>query len=346
MEEDTGIKSIQNLFKSKGLYQILIGNSKDAVFLTEKSQILDCNEAAVLMFGFTSKEGFKGKFPFDFSPEMQPDGTSSKERTEQLLSESKLPRNFHWKHTKSDGTLFDSMVILNSFEHENHSFLHFSITLIASDKNEFMKVSNESQIDEIKATIKYVMEKKQTDAKLKLSFSLMQATLDSTADGILVVNHSGQITSFNKKFKAIFDPSAEILESGEDAAVMESVLNKIKNPVQFVSRIQHLFKNPELESFDTIELNDGRVIERYSCVQKSDGNPIGHVLIFRDITDRKKDEQQMYLMAHTIKSINESISITDINHRILFVNPAFLKTYGYAEEELIGQNIFHCSDTK
>ena len=338
-KEDTEIKSIKNLFKSNALYQILIGNSRDAIFLTEKLQIIDCNKAAVVMFGFTSKEQFKGKFPFDFSPKIQPDGTVSKERTQQLISESQLQQNFYWQHTKLDGTQFDAKVILNSFEHENHLFLHFSITHIASDKNELMKVRDAGQLDEINVTIRDVTEKKQADAKLKLSFSFLQATLDSTADGILVVNHSGQITSFNNNFKAIFNISTEILESGDDAAIMESVLNKLKHPVQSVFKVEHLSNNSELKSFDTIELNDGRVIERYVGPQQLDSKPIAGVWSFRDITDRKKAEQQLDLMAHTIKSINESISITDINHRILFVNPAFLKTYGYAEEELIGQDI-------
>jgi len=321
-EEDEGMNCIQNLFKSNALYQILIENKRDAIFFTEKSQIVDCNEAAVLMFGFTSKDEFKCKFPFDFSPEFQPDGASSIKKAQQLIFESyqKSQQHFTWEHVKSDGTLFNTKVILNSFQHENHSFLYFSITLFDSIEN------NKSEI-------------KQDDVKLNLSFSLLQATLDSTRDGILVVDHSGRISSYNKHFKETFNLSDVILESRDDAAVMESVLSKLKYPVQFNSKIQYLYKNPELKSFDTIELKDGRVIERYSCPQQLDGQPIGRVWNFRDITDRKKDEMQLSLMAHTIKSINESISITDINHRILFVNAAFQKTYGYTEEELLGKDI-------
>jgi PAS domain S-box-containing protein len=61
---------------------------------------------------------------------------------------------------------------------------------------------------------------------------------------------------------------------------------------------------------------------------------------FRDVTVRKKYEEQLQLMAHTLKSINESISITNTGNQILFVNDAFLKTYGYTHEnELIGKNI-------
>ncbi|HAH25088.1 MAG TPA: hypothetical protein DCL77_15250 [Prolixibacteraceae bacterium] len=338
-EKDTGMKGIQSLFKNKELYRILIENSSDAIFFTENSQIIDCNEAAVLMFGLNSKEEFNGTFPFDYSPECQPDGTPSKIKAEQLVfkSNQKSPQHICWTHVKSNGNLFDTKIVLHSFEHESRTMLHFSITDIGTD--ELLKVSGVGQLDSTKETSQAITEKSQADAKLKLSFSLLQATLDSTADGILVVDHSGKITSFNKQFKTTFDLSDELLESRDDKTVMESVLGKLKYPVQFVSKVHYLYNHPEIESFDTIELNDGRTIERYSRPQLLNGQPIGRVWSFRDITDRKKVEQQLYLMAHTIKSIRETITITDNDDRILFVNAAFLKTYGYQEEELIGKHI-------
>lgn len=326
------MKGIQNLFKSKELYQILVESRKDAVFFTENLLIVECNNAAVSLFGVSSKEEFIGKSPFDFSPEFQPDGKDSKEKVQQLVGAStqKSAQRFIWKHAKSDGTLFDANIVVNSFDHENRSFLHFEITEIGQMAGELIAVE-EKRI--------HAEETKLADKELNLSFSLLQAALDSTADGILVVDFSGRITSSNRQFRKIFDISKKILESRDDAAVIGSILGRIKHPDQFVSKIQHLYDHPEAEGLDIIELKDGRIIERYSCPQKLNGQPIGRVWSFRDITARKKAEQQLYLMSHTIKSINESISITDINDKILFVNAAFLKTYGYSEEELLGQNI-------
>ena len=192
----------------------------------------------------------------------------------------------------------------------------------------------------VEGTIRDITERKQTEDKLKQSLSLLEATLDSTADGILVVSREGKITSYNKQFRQIFNLSDEVLETGGDSKAIEYVLNQLKDPDLFVSKIQYLYNHPELDSLDTIELMDGRILERYSCPQLLDGEPIGRVWNFKDVTVNKTAEKQMQLMAHTLRSINESISITDVNDQILFVNAAFLKTYGYTDErELIGQNI-------
>jgi PAS domain S-box-containing protein len=61
--------------------------------------------------------------------------------------------------------------------------------------------------------------------------------------------------------------------------------------------------------------------------------------ILEDITERKKAEEALVLLSHTVKSIGECISITDLNNVVLFVNEAFLATYGLTEEEIIGKSI-------
>ncbi|HLF83054.1 MAG TPA: PAS domain S-box protein [Blastocatellia bacterium] len=59
----------------------------------------------------------------------------------------------------------------------------------------------------------------------------------------------------------------------------------------------------------------------------------------RDITQRKQAEKEVAMLAHAIRSIQECVSITDVDDNILFVNDAFLRTYGYQHHELIGQHI-------
>ncbi|MBL7969272.1 MAG: PAS domain-containing sensor histidine kinase [Prolixibacteraceae bacterium] len=209
-----------------------------------------------------------------------------------------------------------------------------------SSVNAHFTYDENGKVNGVEGTIRDLTERKQTEEKLKQSLSMLQATLDSTDDGILVTNLQGKITGYNKRFKEMFHHKEETLQSGEDAAIINAVLDQMRDPNQFVSKIQFLYDNTDIESFDILDLIDGRIVERFSRPQILEGKSIGRVWNFRDVTQKKKSEQQIHLMAHTLKSINESISITDTANTILFVNDAFIKTYGYtSEDELIGENI-------
>lgn len=234
------------------------------------------------------------------------------------------------REIQEKGEALDFEILLNGLDNQK----------VWSSVNAHFTYDEAGNVDGVEGTIRDLSERKQAEEKLKHSLSLLKATLDSTTNGILVVDRAGKITSYNKQFKEMFGLSDEILESRNDAAALNCVLDQLKDPDLFVSKIQYLYNHPELDSFDTIELKDGRLLERFSCPQRLDGEPIGRVWNFRDITVGKNTEKQLQLMAHTLKSINESISITDTNGYLLFVNSAFLRTYGFADEnELIGKNI-------
>lgn len=85
-KEAVGTKYIKGLFKCRELYQILFENAGDAIFFIEESKIIDCNRAVLLMLGITSKNELIGRFPFDFSPEVQPDGILSNEKAQKIIS--------------------------------------------------------------------------------------------------------------------------------------------------------------------------------------------------------------------------------------------------------------------
>jgi PAS domain S-box-containing protein len=85
---------------------------------------------------------------------------------------------------------------------------------------------------------------------------------------------------------------------------------------------------------------------RVSLVRSDGGSPLYAVAHVEDITERKRTEgalregqERNRMLAHALRSAGECVSITDIEDRILYVNDAFLETYGYAEHELIGQPI-------
>ena len=125
------------------------------------------------------------------------------------------------------------------------------------------------------------------------AMSRLTATLDSTADGILVVDNDGKITDFNRRFVEIWGIPDDALRKGDEVATLEFALDQLTDSETFRARLQELDAKPEHESFDLIEFKDGRVIERFSRPQRVDGTAVGRVYSFRDVTDRKLLEDEL-----------------------------------------------------
>jgi PAS domain S-box-containing protein len=193
--------------------------------------------------------------------------------------------------------------------------------------------------ESIAGQIAMAIERKRSEERLTQSISLLQATLDSTEEGILVVDKSGKITSYNNQFVTMWRLPRDVMESGDDERALQHVVEQLKHPEGFVAKVRQLYDRPEENSFDVLAFNDGRIFERYSLPQRVEGKPVGRVWSFRDITARKKAEYGTRLLAHTVSSIKDCVSIADLDDRLVFVNSAFLQTYGFTQEELMGREI-------
>jgi signal transduction histidine kinase len=136
-------------------------------------------------------------------------------------------------------------------------------------------------------------EKESIARRLDRSVSLLHATLESTADGILVVDTHGRITSWNEKFATMWRIPTEVLEAGDPARVAEFGLRDIVEPERLLANRTALFGDPRATSFDVIDFSDGRSFERYSQPQQLDGRTAGRVWSFRDITERRRLEEDL-----------------------------------------------------
>src|SRR6185437_11955332 len=123
---------------------------------------------------------------------------------------------------------------------------------------------------------------------VRSTLSLLTATLDSTADGILVVDNSGNIAQFNRRFAEMWCIPDAILDSRDDEAAVQFVLDQLRYPEAFISKLEELYAHPEAESDDILLFKDGRVFERHSLPQKIEGEVVGRVWSFRDVTDHHR----------------------------------------------------------
>ena len=149
------------------------------------------------------------------------------------------------------------------------------------------------------------------DDALKGREALLSATLESTADGILVVDKSGNIVSYNQNFLKMWHIPMDVLDSGNDAKALEFVVNQLKDPDEFLKRVTDLYADENAESNDVIYFKDNRIFERFSKPQKIDGKTLGRVWSFRDITERTiKDEQ----IQTSLKE--KEMMLREIHHRV------------------------------
>jgi diguanylate cyclase (GGDEF)-like protein len=141
-------------------------------------------------------------------------------------------------------------------------------------------------------------DRERSQRELEESLSLQRATLESTADGILVVDREGSIVSFNRRFKEMWHLPDDIVDSGDDDRSVAFVCDQLKDPTTFVRKINQLYKRPEAESFDMLQFKDDRVFERYSRPQRgNDGEIHGRVWSFRDVTERERTQSRLRHLA-------------------------------------------------
>jgi PAS domain S-box-containing protein len=137
-----------------------------------------------------------------------------------------------------------------------------------------------------------VAQQQQAEQERARAMALLQATLEAVADGILVVDGAGIIASFNRQFVDLWGIPQAILATGDDRAALGFVVEQLKDPTTFLAKVEALYAQPEASSNDVLELRDGRMIERYSQPQQVDGITVGRVWGFRDVTERKRAEQE------------------------------------------------------
>ncbi|HEY9807496.1 MAG TPA: PAS domain S-box protein, partial [Candidatus Obscuribacterales bacterium] len=155
-----------------------------------------------------------------------------------------------------------------------------------------------------------ITERKQAEEELARSLSLLQATLESTADGILVVDRHENMVIWNRKFAEMWQTPHAVLASRSDRQFVAHAQNQLKDAPGFLARVRDSYQNPDEASCCTVELNDGRSFERYVQPQKIAGKTVGTVISYRDITQRQQAKlalQQQIQRAVLLKQITQAI---------------------------------------
>lgn len=166
------------------------------------------------------------------------------------------------------------------------------------------------------------MELRNTVRELRETSSVLNATLESTADGLLVVGNDRTVTSFNSQFAEMWRLPTNLVASRNDHRLIDHVAEQLVDADAFIARVDELYSHPDSESDDTLEFKDGRVFQRLSKPQYVSGEVVGRVWSFSDITEQKRLENDLaHLAFHD--------SLTGLANRALFqdrVNQALARS--------------------
>jgi len=277
--------------EQQALLQALIDSIPDLIFYKDQQSVyIGCNSAFEGFVG-TDKKSIIGKTDLDLFPQDVAEFFREKDR--QMLTSGEARRNEEWVDFP-DG----SKALLDTLKTPYYSANDELLGLIGVSRD----------ITDLHANRE----------RLAHSLSLQQATLESTADGILVVGKNGQWQSYNQKFLEMWQIPPSISSSGDDSVAVNHVLDQLQFPDAFVQKITDLYATPKVTSFDEIPFKDGRVYERFSIPQILDENVVGRVWSFRDATARKYAELfaerhakilEMIATGHSASTIYDAIAL-------------------------------------
>ncbi len=194
------------------------------------------------------------------------------------------------------------------------------------------------------------------ESELAHSLALLEATLESTADGILVVDDKGQMARWNQQFVTMWHIPADIIESNDNQRAIEFVKDQLNDPEEFEASSYELLSDSERSAFDLLHFKDGRVFERYSKIQQLNDHAVGRVWSFRNVTERYKAIQEQgeltIQVEHQRRRLDDilsnvpgvvwenSIELGTTEQKALYVSKYVETMLGYSQSEWLSKPDF------
>lgn len=141
-------------------------------------------------------------------------------------------------------------------------------------------------------------ERRQAESRIEQSLSLLRATLDATADGIVAVDNGQRVESFNARFLEMWHIPPEAIGGLHAREITVLMARQLMAPDAFIEMARHFDTHPDAERCEVLDLDDGRILECYSRPRRIGEQIVGRVWSFRDITERRQAETRLAYMAN------------------------------------------------
>ncbi|MCU0364228.1 MAG: PAS domain S-box protein [Ignavibacteriaceae bacterium] len=284
-------KAFEELEKSELKFKSLFELANDAIFLMDSEIFIDCNHKTLEMFECKA-EDIVGKPPYEFSPEKQTDGRSSKESSlEKIIAAMDgIPQRFEWKHKKLNGELFDAEVNLSRIVLSNNVL--------------------------IQAIVRDITERKKSEEALKESEERFRSLIDNMIEAALIIDWKGEIIFANNsaaRLVGMENPAQgigkkvfEFLHPHFIPKVSDALVRLRKNPAPFVD--EYIVKTILNEELWVESLGINIIISNNKYI----------LVTLRDITSRKNAETQLREAKEKAEELNrvKSNFLANMSHEL------------------------------
>jgi PAS domain S-box-containing protein len=308
----------QNQEKLSALFNSRILGS---VFSDIHGSIFEANDEFLRIIGYTREEFLRGRVKWtDITP---PEYRARDAEAITEAHETGVCTPYEKQYIRRDGSriwVLTGYVLIGEAREEAVAFvLDISTSKANEERIQSLNLELEERVIERTNQLQFineelqaeVQERRSAEKKLFETLSVLSATIESTPDGIFVVDNNRNISVYNKMFAEMWQIPDSVLRFGDERAVLKEQAVRVKNPGYFCSRIAEIYQNPELDSFDVIELADNRIFERTSRPQRIEYTIVGRVFSFRDVTKQKEMEEQI---ATSLRE--KEILLKEIHHRV------------------------------
>ncbi|MBZ5535889.1 MAG: PAS domain S-box protein [Acidobacteriia bacterium] len=315
-ERERAMKALQ---ESEERFRLLVLGVEDyAIFMLDPDgRVVSWSTAAERMQGYSTDEIVGRHFSLLYTA-----SDLKRDWPKRLLEMAKAKgyvKDEGWR-VRKDGSQFSADVVITALREKNGSLRGFAE--VARD----------------------ITERKRAEEELRFRNLLLNTQQEASIDGILVVAETGKMLSFNQRFVEMWDIPPKVVESRSDELALQSVLEKLIGPEEFLIKVKYLYEHPHETSQDEIALRDGRTFDRYSAPMfGTDGRYYGRIWNFRDVSERKKMMEALRESEKGYRNLVETalVGVYKINTQgdILYVNDALARMLGFTSPvEMIAEH--------
>ncbi len=204
---------------------------------------------------------------------------------------------------------------------------------------------------ELYSTIDTAIYKHRLETKVRERKEWLTVTLRSIADGVIATDGDGRVTLMNSAAQSITGWTEEEAAGQSLAEVLNLVDAKTRDRIEVsADRLVGGTGAAALSTQNIVLIGkngaEASVQASAAPIEDTEQGQIGTVVVFQDVTERRRAEEKLSLVSQAVEQSSEGIAVTDVEGNLLFLNPAFVEMHGYSGAELLGKNlsVFHTDD--